>query len=194
MKLNNGDNRCVTTSTVGYMCLALTVWIASMAPAGWYGREYALGTSLWIPMAAGLGVMGILSHLRARSLDAVVFFGSAILFWSWHSASASVAQGPASYLGWYMAVWAVFYGYVWLGSFHSALPRQLFLLGMALTLFAFALNAWTSLAFFNYIAGYIGLVTALLAGLVSASGFISYGSEKTHSPNDDHAHGQTHAA
>lgn len=195
VKLNSVENRCITTSTVGYMCLAFTIWMASMTNAGWYGREYALGASLMIPMAVVLGVMGILAHLRARSLDSVVFFGSAILFWSYHSAAmgAPAPQGPASYIGWYMAMWAVFFGYVWLGSFRSTVPRQLFLLGAALTMLAFALEHWTGLAFFRYLGGYIGLIVALLAGFVSASGFISFGSEKTHSPNDEHI-GQAHPA
>lgn len=195
VKLNSTENRCVTTSTVGYMCLALTLWMVSMPNAGWYHQGYALGAAMMLPMAAVLGVMGILDHLRARSLDAVVFFGSGILFWSYHSAAAAApaAQGPASYMGWYAVLWAVFFAYIWLGSFRDTVPRQLFLLGAALSMLAMALDGWTGLAFFRYIGGYIGLVTALIAGFVSASGFISFGSEKTHSPNDEHV-GQAHPA
>lgn len=193
IRIDSVENRCVTTSTIGYMCLALTLWMASMTTAGWYEHMYAHGTALLLPMAAGLALMGILAHLRARSLDAVVFFGGALLLWSAQAAGMSAGE-PASYTGWYWAVWAAFFGYVWLGSFHASLPRQLFLLGLTLLLLAGALHQWTGLAVFRAIGGYIGLITALLAGLVSASGFIAYGKE-THSPNDDHhPAGQPHAA
>lgn len=190
------ENRCVSTSTIGYMCFALTLWMASMSMAGWFTRMYAHGNALLVPMAVVLGVMGILAHLRSRSLDAVVFFGGALLFWSAHAAAAGAAGEPASYAGWYWAVWMVFFGYVWLGSFHATMPRQLFLLGMTLTLLAIALDMWTGLGFFRVIGGYIGLITALLAAWVSASGIIAFGKE-THSPNDEHhatGQGQPHAA
>ncbi len=195
IRIDTTENRCVATSTVGYMCLALTLWMASMSLAGWFSRMYAHGIAMLTPMAVILGVMGVLAHLRARSLDSVVFFGGALLFWTAHAAAGAAGE-PASYVGWFWAVWAVFFGYVWLGSFHASLPRQLFLLGLTLMLLAIALNLWTGLGFFQVIGGYIGLVTALLAALVSASGIIVFGKEQ-HSPNDEqHAtgQGQPHAA
>lgn len=148
-------------------------------------------------MTVVLGVMGILAHLRARSLDAVVFFGGALMFWSAHTAAAMGALSaampePMSYIGWYWILWSGFFGYVWLGSFYATLPRQLFLLGVSLSLRAMALTDWTGLHFFRYLGGYIGLISALLAGLVSASGIISFGNE-AHSPNDEHV-GHAHPA
>ncbi len=196
LKLNSTENRCVSTSTIGYMCLALTIWMVSMTNAGWYVRVYPHFAAMIMPMAVVLGVMGILSHLRARSLDAVVFFGGGILFWSAHAAAVAAAgpstMEPLSYAGWFFAIWAVFFGYVWVGSFHTTLPRQLFVLGLALSLLATALTDWTGMPFLRYIGGYIGLISALLAGFVSASGFIAFGGE-AHSPNDEHL-GQTHPA
>ena len=195
IRIDNTENRCVTTSTVGYMCLALTLWMVSMSMAGWFSQEYAHGVDLLTPMAVILAIMGILAHLRARSLDAVVFFGGALLFWTAHAAGGTAGE-PASYVGWYWAMWAVFFGYVWLGSFHDSLPRQLFLLGITLMLLAIALNMWTGLGFFQMIGGYIGLVTALLSGLVSASSIVMFGKEQ-HSPNNEHSatgQGQPHVA
>ena len=198
VKLNSTENRCISTSTVGYMCLALTIWMVSMTNAGWYASVYPHFAAMIMPMAVVLAVMGILSHLRARSLDAVVFFGCGILFWSAHAAAVAAASPPmtepASYAGWFFAIWAAFFGYVWLGSFHTTLPRQLFVIGLALSLLAVALTDWTGLRFFRYIGGYIGLISALLAGFVSASGFITFGGE-AHSPNDEHEHvGHAHPA
>ncbi len=45
------NNRCVTTSTVGYMALALTGWMLSMTAAGWYDRFYVAGTALMLPFS-----------------------------------------------------------------------------------------------------------------------------------------------
>lgn len=192
VKLNSMENRCITTSTVGYMCLALTIWMFSMTNAHWYAGFYPHATALVLPMAVVLGIMGILAHLRARSLDAVVFFGAAIFFWSanaaMHAMGHSAAAEPVTYMGWFFGLWAAFFAYVWLGSFRSTLPRQLFLLGLWLALLAIALWGWTGLDVFSYIGGYLGLISAVLAGLVSACGMISFGCE-AHNPNDEHVAG-----
>lgn len=197
INVNDTSNRCVTTSTVGYMCLALVIWMVSMANAAWYDRVYAHGTALMFPLAVVLGLMGIFAYLHGRSLDAVVFFGGTALLWSAHAAgvaaaAASAAPEPMSYAGWYWAVWTVFFGYVWLGSFRAGMPRQLFLLGFSIALAAFALYDWTSARVFILISGYVGLVTSIIALIVSASDVIYFGRE-THSPNDDRTSEHIHA-
>jgi uncharacterized protein len=197
INVNDTSNRCVTTSTVGYMCLALTLWMVSMADAAWYDKVYAHGTALMFPMAIVLGVMGIFAYLHGRSLDSLVFFGGTGLLWSAHAAglaaaATSATPEPVSYAGWYWAVWTVFFGYVWLGSFRAGLTRQLFLLGLSIALGAFALYEWTSLRVFDLISGYVGLVTAVIAMIISASDVIYFGRE-AHSPNDDREAGHAHA-
>ena len=182
------NNRCVTTSTVGYMALALTGWMLSMTAAGWYDHYYLAGTSLMLPFAALLAILGILAYLHGRSLDAIVFFAFGGLFTAAHSGMMSMAAGaaaPMSYVGWFWIVWAVFFAYVWLGSFHAGLPRQLFLLGITLTFLAKALYGWTDVRILQLISGYLGLITAIIATIVSASDVIVFGRE-AHSPNDDH--------
>lgn len=190
MAINVADlnNRCVTTSTVGYMALALTSWMLSMTAAGWYDHIYAAGMSLLLPFAALLAIVGILAYLHGRSLDSIVFFAFGVLFTAAHSAIASMAAGaaaPMSYVGWFWIVWSVFFAYVWLGSFRAGLPRQLFLLGITLTFLAKALYGWTDLRILQLISGYLGLISAIIAAVVSASDVIVFGRE-AHSPNDDH--------
>jgi uncharacterized protein len=182
------NNRCVTTSTVGYMALALTSWMLSMTAAGWYDHIYAAGESLLLPFAALLAIIGILAYLHGRTLDSIVFFAFGGLFTAAHSGMASMAAGaaaPMSYVGWFWIVWAVFFAYVWLGSFHAGLTRQLFLLGITLTFLAKALYGWTDLRVLQLISGYLGLISAVIATIVSASDVIVFGRE-AHSPNDDH--------
>ena len=190
------NNRCVTTSTVGYMALALTGWMLSMTSAGWYDHFYIAGTSLMLPFALLLAIIGILAYLHGRSLDSIVFFAFAVLFTAGHSAMASIAAGaaaPMSYVGWFWIVWAVAFGYLWLGSFRAGLPRQLFLLGISLTFLAKALYGWADLRIFELISGYLGLISAIIAAIISASDVILFGRE-AHSPNDDHVdHAAEHA-
>lgn len=194
------NNRCVTTSTVGYMCLALTGWMLSMTSAGWYDHTYLAGVSLMLPFALLLAIVAILAYLHGRSLDAIVFFGAAALFTAAHTAMTAmtgpVAAEPMSYGGWFWIIWAVFFAYVWLGSFRAGLPRQLFLLGLSLTLLAKALYGWTDQRVLELISGYLGLITSIIATIISASDVIVFGRE-AHSPNDDHADhtaGHPHAA
>ena len=183
------NNRCVTTSTVGYMALAVTGWMLSMTAAGWYDRIYLAGTSLMLPFAALLAIIGILAYWHGRSLDSIAFFAFAVLFTAAHTAMASTTTSalaaPMSYLGWFWIVWTVFFAYLWLGSFRAELPRQLFLLGVSLTFLARALYGWTDLRVLEFISGYLGLISSIIAAIISASDVVLFGRED-HSPNDDH--------
>ena len=190
------NNRCVTTSTVGYMALALTGWMLSMTAAGWYDHFYLAGTSLMLPFALLLAIIGILAYLHGRSLDSIAFFAFAALFTAAHTAMASMTgttiAAPMSYVGWFWILWTVFFAYVWLGSFRAELPRQLFLLGISLTFLAKAIYGWTDLRIFELISGYLGLISSIIAAIISASDVILFGREG-HSPNVDHVeHGAGH--
>ena len=193
------NNRCVTTSTVGYMALALTGWMLSMTAAGWYDHFYLAGTSLLLPFALLLAIIGILAYLHGRSLDSIAFFAFATLFASTQamvSMTGATAAAPMSYVGWYWIIWTLFFGYLWLGSFRAELPRQLFLLGISLTFLAKAIYGWTDLRVLELISGYLGLISSVIAAIISASDVIVFGRE-AHSPNDDHedhAAGHPHAA
>jgi uncharacterized protein len=194
------NNRCVTTSTVGYMALALTGWMLSMTAAGWYDHFYLAGTSLMLPFALLLAIIGILAYLHGRSLDSIAFFAFAALFTASHTAlvpmTGSQAAAPMSYVGWFWIVWTVFFAYLWLASFRAELPRQLFLLGISLTFLAKAIYGWTDMRALELVSGYLGLISSIIAAIISASDVIVFGRE-AHSPNVDHvehAAGHPHAA
>ncbi len=175
----NSRSKSVTTTTVGYMCLALTGWMISMPHASWFTELYGHGLAMMYPLAIILGVMGILSFVQGRGLDAIIFFGGAGLFWSNHAylvaAKASATTDPRSYTGWYIFIWAVFFCYVWFGSFKSGITRMLFLLGLWLTLLALAIGNWANLHSIIVLGGYLGLITSILAAITSAVDIISHG-------------------
>ncbi|HTV79799.1 MAG TPA: hypothetical protein VMF03_16210 [Steroidobacteraceae bacterium] len=175
------NNKSTITSTVGYMCLGLTSWMLSMPRAGWFEAVHGHGTAMLLPLAIVLVIMGILAFLNEHTLDAVIFFGGAGLFWSGHQyllgtgAAAPAAPESGHYAGWYWFIWAVFFCYVWFGSFKAGIERMLFLLGLWLTLLALALNGWTGAHGFEVLGGYLGLITAILAAITSAVAIISHG-------------------
>lgn len=173
----NRTGKAVAVSTVGYMCLGVTGWMISMTYASWFSRQY--GMALLYPLAIVLGVMGILSFVQNRGLDAIVFFGGTALFGSAYVYNATVdvtrMTDPRSYLGWFAILWAVFFAYVWAASFKSGPARMLFLLGTWLTLTSLAIGDWSGTQGWVILAGYIGLVTSLLAGITSASEIIQFG-------------------
>jgi succinate-acetate transporter protein len=175
----NSKSKAVATTTVGYMCLALTGWMISMPNASWFSKPYGHGLAMMYPLAIVLGLMGILSFFQGRGLDAIIFFGGAGLFWSdsiyLTAANAGNALDPQSYAGWYAFIWAVFFCYVWLGSFKSGITRMLFLLGLWLTLLALAIGNWGILHGIIVLGGYLGLITSILAAIISAFDVITRG-------------------
>lgn len=181
------NNKSVSTATIGFMCLALAGWMISMPTAGWFDKVYSHGLSIIATLAFLLLIMGILAFVHGRTLDCVIFFGGAGLFWSARlhgvAGESSGAAEPGSYVGWYFFVWTLFFAWVWLGSFKAELQRMLFLLGLWLTLLALAIGAWTGIHPFTLAGGYLGLITSVLAAITSAVEIIGHGHAQK--PNED---------
>lgn len=171
-------SRAVAASTVGYLCFGLAGWMNSMSAAGWFHGEYALG--LLYPAAIVLAIVGILAFVSGRGLDSIVFFTGAILFSSASAYLGMLGAGktaqPVSFLGWFACLFAIFFGYIWAGSFKSGLTRSLFLLGTWVTMILAAIGAWTSAGDFFIASGYLGLITSAIAMITSANEVIRLGS------------------
>jgi succinate-acetate transporter protein len=74
-------------------------------------------------------------------------------------------SNPVATDAWTHFVLAVVICCLWYASFGGKIFRQLFLLGLWLTELGAAIFNWTASTVFVYITGYIGLITAVLAGL-----------------------------
>ncbi len=181
------NNKSVSTATIGYMCWALALWMVMMPAAGWYDRMYAAGPGTLAPLGVLLAIMGILAFVHGRTLDSVIFFGGAGLTWaSYVSHAIPIPPGavPSTYGGWFDFVWAVFFCWVWFGAFKAGVQRWLFLLGLWLSLLAFAIGGWGGgVHALERIGGYIGLATAILAAITSAIEVIGHGLAGR--PNED---------
>lgn len=172
------SNRGVATATVGFMALALSGWMMSMSSAGWYASLFPHALALAYSLGLTLVIMGILSFVDQRALDAIIFFGGAGLlgaFYTLASPGMQNASEPSSYVGWFHFIWAVFFCWVWFGSFRAGVPRFLFLLGLWLTLLAWAIGYWGQVHGFIILGGYIGLITSILAAITSAMTIITRG-------------------
>lgn len=193
------NNKAVVSSTIGYMAIGLTLWMGGMLYTGWFplGRSYedanAMLTALGIVI---LGVIAILSFFHGRTLDSIIFFGIAGLFLSLHvvmmnnhlmaSAMPGAGAEPNGYHGWFDLAFAVFFFYVWLGSFRSGSARMLFLLTFWLALLASVFYHWTMVEVFTIVCGYLLLITAILAIYISAAEVINHGNGKVVLPAGSH--------
>jgi uncharacterized protein len=173
------NNKSISTSTIGFMCLALAGWMVSMPTAGWFDKIYAHGLANLYALAVLLVIMGILAFVHGRALDSIIFFGGGGLLWATYVYSLGGLQDgatePASYGGWYWFVWALFFAWVWVGALKAELQRMLFLLGLWLTLLALAIGAWSGIHGFILLGGYLGLITSILAAITSAIEVIGHG-------------------
>ena len=175
------NNKSVILSTIGFMCIGFTVWMLNLHDAGWISGPNAEGAYMAFTLGSMmLGVIAILAFLHGkRTLDAVIFFGLAGLFWTQvHVHHAAPSMDDAG-IGWDWFLWAVFFFYVWLASFKAGWARMLFLLAGWIALLAFALTGWTSAHAFGIIGAYAALVSALLAIYISAAEMINHGNGKT---------------
>lgn len=171
------NNKSVIASTIGFMCIGLTVWMLSLGDAGWVSGSdmYAMAMGFALGSVV-LGVMSILTFFHGRTLDSIIFFGAAGLFWTMHMGNSSDSAGT---VGWFWLMWAIFFFYVWLSSFKIGWARPLFLLAAWITLLAFCLKGWTGSDVFRYIGGYVGLITGLVATYISAAEVLNNGCGKT---------------
>jgi hypothetical protein len=167
-------DRSAALSTVGYLCIAITWWMTGMLMTGWFTAGANIGTDTGILYSVGsvlLVIIGILSVVYGRRLvDTVVFLAAAGLFFSLNRAHGSFTGTMASaYVGWWGLVWAVFFCYTWIASLGSGdIVRMLFLLLFWLGMLALAINGWTGSHGFFVLSGYLLLITAILAFIVSA--------------------------
>jgi succinate-acetate transporter protein len=176
MRMEPGMKSTANISALGYGAFALTLWLASMAPADWFSPD--ANTVLLQPLMIVLGgcvlaIAGILKSLRANTLDTVLFLGFAAYWWVAGLAQQGMTAGsPApspGWLGWYYVVWAFLTFCIWIAACKNGVARMLFTAGLCLSLLAYALAAWIHLDALAILGGYLGLVTAVVGIYIAAA-------------------------
>ena len=172
-------NRGANISALGYGAFAVTLWLASMAPADWFSP--AANTTLLQPLMIVLGggvlaIAGIIAGVRGNTLDTVLFLGFAAYWWIGGLAQQKLAEGlqPSDgWLGWYYIAWAFLVFCTWIAARRDGIARMLFTLGLWLSLLAYALAGWTRLDGLTVLGGYLGLVTAVVGIYIAAAEMIN---------------------
>lgn len=161
--------------TLGYAVLFMALWIWGMPSAGWTTSEPAQVAIPFAIMLSGvLTIAGIFCFFNDSKIDSVIFFivTTFILSYSlrflWFP-DLKANNNPSVLDGWILILLAVVFFYLWLASMKGSSIKQFFLLGLWLSLLAYALSNWFASTFIGYIGGYINLITSLLAGWYSAS-------------------------
>jgi succinate-acetate transporter protein len=171
------NDKLANPKVVGYAAIFITGWMYSMYNAGWFMKQpphIDLVTGLIIGGVL-VAVVGILSFFRGETYETSLFLGLGAFFFTVSLAymqSAGNNMASADH-GWLHIVFAVFFFFLWLGAMKKGLFVNLFLLGLWLTFLALAISNWTTVMFLTYIAGYLGLITSLLAAWLSASDMLS---------------------
>lgn len=172
-----GMNTTANVSALGYGAFALTLWLTSMAPAGWFAQPSNNLLLVLLTATLGgcaLGVAGILQWLRGHTLDSLLFLAFAAYWWVAALGRHALAVDPAGpnstdFLGWYYVVWALFAFFLWVAACRDGVARMLFTFGLWLSLFAFALANWLHFDALTVLGGYLGLVTAVVGIYLAAA-------------------------
>jgi len=186
-------DKTANASTLGYAGFALTLWMVSMLNAGWFGAAPA-HMDMLLAFTFGGAVMalaGLMEFFRGRTIEMLMFLGFSAFWWTWamhaHASSSDMMRDNAGgYMGWYFLVWAVFAFWIWMGSMHAGTMRNLFMLGLWLSLLALAIADWSGSNGFTMLGGYLGLITALIGGYISAAETVNAGAGHTVLALGDH--------
>lgn len=172
-------NRTANAAGLGYAAFALSLWMTSMIPAGWFDASDAILAHLMALVLGGcvMALAGVAQGLRGRTLDATLLIGFAAFWWV-GALSARWADGgilPFSHgmLGWYYIAWALFACCLWLAACRNGVARMLFALGLCLSLLSLALAEWLHLDALTVLGGYLGLVAAIVGIYVAAAELIN---------------------
>ncbi|MGH8226991.1 MAG: hypothetical protein ACREU3_03635 [Steroidobacteraceae bacterium] len=162
----------IVVTTIGFMCIGLVGWAWNLRAAGWLAAfdgfnkvtPYTLGGAL-------LGLMAVLAFLSECTLESIIFFAYAGYICSYSlSFSFPVNISPVAD-SWFLLLWAIVFFYIWLGSSRAGWTRRLFLLTASLNILACTGSDWThgeTAQIFIHIRGYLGLLNAAIAMLISA--------------------------
>lgn len=165
------DKKFPAATPLGYTALFVTLWLWYIGYAGWVAASEA---QVVVPILRILGVVlaiaGIFSFFNSEKLEPVLFFLIGAYAYSYSSRimmypNLSANMNPAMADGWIHILIAVVILSIWYHSRGGKMLKQLFLLVLFLAELAAAISNWAGASVFTVISGYIGLVSAILAGL-----------------------------
>ncbi|WP_097461802.1 acetate uptake transporter [Mangrovitalea sediminis] len=176
------SNKLANPAPLGLIGFASTTWLLSMHNAGWFSGD-AIGLVLAMAFAFGgtaQMIAGIMEYPTGNTFGTVAFISYGAFWWSFalfvHFFAAKV---PGSFIAWYLFVWGVFTFYMWIATFRKNRALQLIFLALWITFLLLALGIWMSSPALTHAGGYVGMLTAILAGYLSAAEVINESFERT---------------
>lgn len=184
-------NKPANASALGYAAFALTLWLASMEPAGWFDPSgstlapllFAQSGNVLLPLLVAvlggsvLALAGMGEYLRGHALDSVLFLAFAGYWWiaalARHAVDVHAQAAPTGFLGWYFIVWSFLAFCIWLAAVRHDVARMLFTLGLCIALLLFAVSNWTRVGALTVLGGYFGLVTAIIGIYIAAAEIVN---------------------
>lgn len=167
------ESKLANPTALGYFGIFIAAWMINMVFCGWFGESIPhVGYLITLILGGVLpSVVGILTYFKGKSLDTIILlaFGTFSIMLGLYGLTIedTLMEITSGYDGWANIALAAFFFCLWMVSFGRDTGRNLFLLGLWLTFIAHAIGHWTSAMVLFLIAGYIGLITALLAGYIS---------------------------
>jgi succinate-acetate transporter protein len=174
------NNRYGNPAALGFGAFAIGVWMNGMIDAGWFGVTMAGSNAfhtVLIFCTVALFIAGIFEFLRARTWYAVFFMAFAALFWAYAHPLAATGAAPddPTFGAWWWLGWALLAFYLWIAVLKAKAGTAVVLLSLGtwLVLLGNAVAGFTGAPIYMHIAGYIGLITALLSFYASAGAIIN---------------------
>jgi succinate-acetate transporter protein len=174
-------DKTANASALGYGAFALTLWLNSMTPAGWFSPSWDNILLQLLTIVLGgcvLALAGILQCHRGRSLDTLLFLAFAAYWWITALYRHALAGGEdmaasTGFLGWYYMAWAFLVFCAWIAACRDGVARMLFTAGLCLSLFATALSHWIHLEALAVLGAYLGLMTAVVGIYIAAAEIVN---------------------
>jgi succinate-acetate transporter protein len=165
-------NKLANPAPLGLIGFATTTWLLSMINAGWLSPD---GEGIVLAMAFAMGgsmqlLAGIMEYARGNTFGFTAFNAYGAFWWSYALFVIFFsAKVPGVMVGWYLLLWGIFTFYMWIGTLKLGGALQLVFLALWLTFVVLAIGAFAGSSGITHVGGYLGLITAILAGYTSAA-------------------------
>ncbi len=164
------DNKFSASTSLGYAVLFVSLWLWYMAYTGWIAISDAqtIIPTMLILGGVVLAIAGIFSFFNGDKIETVLFLVIAAYSFSFvlrmmMYPNLAANSNPAAVDGWQHFLVCVVVFCLWFGGQGGKSMRQLFLLALGLSELIAAIWNWTGALVLGTIAGYIGLIAAILA-------------------------------
>jgi succinate-acetate transporter protein len=159
------ENKLANPAPLGLMGFAMTTILLNIHNLGFFPLSAViLSMGIFYGGVAQI-IAGIISFKRGSTFAATAFtsYGffwlSLVAIWLLPSTGIECAGAtPAEFLGIYLALWGIFTGFMWCGTWGGSKVQQFVFLSLTILFFALAIAKWTGNESINTIGGAIGIL------------------------------------